>query len=153
MNGFGATKAAPAVPACAASHVTGLADALLGEIADLLDTLANTGEPGAIDLRSLPMTDADRALLKDRLGAGEVHATLDVAGPSSVEETAIPGVWWVRHEGAGGMIANEHIEVTLMPQILMTQPDDLAAGRERLADLMAENEKQVPAEKTANETS
>ena len=120
-----------------AAHKTGLADAVLREIAGLLRRLIETGEEGAIDLRSLPMTDADRHQLKTRLGAGEVHATLDVAGSSTVEETAIPGVWWVRHEGADGRVANEQIAVTRIPAILISHPDDLAVGAVRLQELIS----------------
>ena len=132
--------------------VTGLADAVLREIAGLLDQLIRTGEDGAIDLRSLPMTDADRAQLKARLGVGEVRATLDVAGPSTVEETAIAGVWWVRHEGADGCVASEQIAVTRIPAILITHPDDLAAGAARLQDLI-DGDEIPPEQETAYEPS
>ena len=43
---------------------TGLADSLMQEIAQRLAALAQTGETSAIDLRSLPMTSADRAELE-----------------------------------------------------------------------------------------
>jgi hydrogenase-1 operon protein HyaF len=120
-----------------AARETGLAEAILEEIAELLQRLIETGEEGAIDLRGLPMTDTDRHRLKERLGSGEVRATLDVAGPSTVEETAIPGVWWVRHEGADRRVANEQIAVTRIPAILITHPEDLAVGAARLQDLIA----------------
>ena len=132
------------------ARLTGLADAVLREIAGLLDRVIETGEDGAIDLRSLPMTDADREELKSRLGAGEVRATLDVAGPSTVEETAISGVWWIRHEGADGRIANEQIAITRIPPILITHPDDLILGAARLQDLIGSDE-MPPKQETAYE--
>ncbi len=128
----------PGVQPTHPAHLTGLADAVLQEIAGLLERLIETGEEGAIDLRSLPMTDADRDELKVRLGTGEVCATLNVAGPSTIEEAAISGVWWVRHEGEGGRVASEQICVTRIPAILMTQPEDLAVGVARLHALIAE---------------
>jgi hydrogenase-1 operon protein HyaF len=115
---------------------TGLADAVLPEIAALLDDLIENGNEGAIDLRSLPMTDADREALREKLGTGEVRATLEVAGTSTVEETAIRGVWWIRHEAADGEVANEHIAITLLPDILRTHPADLPQGRARLDELL-----------------
>ncbi len=139
-----------AIPPHPAAYRTGMADAVLREIAGLLDRLIGTGEDGAIDLRSLPMTDADREELKSRLGGGEVRATLDVAGPSTVEETAISGVWWIRHEGADGCIANEQIAVTRIPPILITHPDDLSLGAARLKDLIGADET-PPKQETAYE--
>ena len=118
--------------------VTGLADAVLREIAELLDTLIETGETGIIDLHSLPMTDADRDMLKEGLGEGEVRVDLDVAGPSRIEETGTAGVWWVRHEGADGRIAAELIEVTRIPEILLSHPDDIKEGRTRLREHLDE---------------
>lgn len=115
---------------------TGLADAVLVEIATLLDALLETGVPGAIDLRSLPMTETDRAELKAKLGEGEVKAELNVAGPSFIEETGAPGVWWIRHEGADGRVAAETIAITFAPDILFSHPDDVAAGRERLREML-----------------
>ncbi len=121
-----------------AEPVTGLVDAVLGEIACLLDALLETGAAGAIDLRSLPMTQSDRTDLKAKLGEGEVKVTLTVAGASTIEETGAPGVWWIRHEGADGRVAAETIAVTFAPEIIFAHPDDIAAGRKRLHALLAQ---------------
>ncbi len=117
---------------CCAQKLTGLAEALVFEIADLLQTFAATGKDAAIDLRGLPMTEADREALAERLGKGEVHATVHVAGRSEVWETAYSGVWWVRHLGAEGQIAAEEIAVTLVPQFLVSHPDDVHEAAQRL---------------------
>lgn len=132
----GVSGAAVAVPPCAGAQLTGLADAVLREIETLLAALIETGADGAVDLRSLPMTDADRADLKRRLGVGEVRAALEISGPSSVEETEIPGVWWIRHEDGAGQVASELIAVTRVPEILISHPDDIAAGAGRLRALI-----------------
>jgi hydrogenase-1 operon protein HyaF len=117
---------------CCAQEMTGLTEALVFEIADLLQAFASTGKDAAIDLRGLPMTDADREALAERLGRGEVHATVHVAGRSEVWETAYSGVWWVRHLGAEGQIAAEEIAVTLIPQFLVSHPDDVHAAAHKL---------------------
>lgn len=104
---------------------SGMAEALLGEIAALLTRLDETGEGGVIDLKSLPMTAADRIELDLRLGRGEVKAELAVSGTSEIWETGYPGVWWVRHRGSGGKVAAEAIAVTPVPEILMAQAADV----------------------------
>jgi hydrogenase-1 operon protein HyaF len=123
---------------------TGMAQSLLREIARALAALAETGTRDAIDLRSLPLTPADREALDDALGRGEVSAALTLAGDSLLWETRFAGVWWVRHLGAGGQIAAEVIEITPVPDILASHPDDIAAAATLLAaTLQAEEEAHV----------
>lgn len=117
---------------CLDSHTTGMAWSVLTEVGRLLENLAATGEPGFIDLRSLPLTDTDREELEVLLGRGEVRADLELAGRSEVWETAYPGAWWIRHRGAGDRIAVEEIAVCPVPEILKTHPDDIQAAARRL---------------------
>ena len=109
--------------------------ALLGEIAALLEALTNTGEEGAIDLRSLPLSEADRLKLEDLLGHGEVEARVQVAGETLVWETAFSGVWWVRHKSAEGKVIAEQIAITRLPDILQTPGEDAKAALPRLQKL------------------
>ncbi len=115
---------------------TGMSDAILREIAQLLASFLETGESGAIDLRGMPLTDFDRIELEARLGQGEVSAIITVAGTSEIWETAISGVWWVRHRGEGDRIASEEIVVTRIPKILATHVDDARDGLARLLTLL-----------------
>jgi hydrogenase-1 operon protein HyaF len=117
---------------CMSTQSTGMAWSILTEIRQLLNALNETGKAGAIDLRSLPMTDADREQLEEILGQGEVRAELNLAGASEVRETAYAGVWWIRHKGAGDRIACEEIAVTPIPEILITHPADIEAAAARL---------------------
>jgi len=117
---------------------TGMAAAVLQEITQLLAKLADTGAAGSIDLRSLPMTDADRDELEERLGRGEVQADLSVAGNSQVWETGYSGVWWIRHLGAGDKIAAEEIAVTNVPEILVSHSADIATAALRIRRDLAE---------------
>ncbi|MEJ1963614.1 MAG: hydrogenase expression/formation C-terminal domain-containing protein [Gammaproteobacteria bacterium] len=111
--------------------------AIATEIASLLDRLAADAEAGAIDLRSLPMTTADRLGLEQLLGPGEVRATIDADGVSTVRETGIAGVWWTEHRNRQGEVLAELIEICRVPEILVLAPDALAPGarllRERIA--------------------
>jgi hydrogenase-1 operon protein HyaF len=126
-----------ATPLCATDKTTGLAQAVLPEIAHLLSRLANSGESAQIDLKSLPMNDADRSALSQRLGRGEVFANLDVAGTTEVWETSYSGVWWIRHLGADGSIASEQISISRVPDILLAQSTDIHSAAERLKDDLA----------------
>ena len=117
---------------CMTGNTTGMAWSILAEIGELLTALSEHGEAGAIDLRSLPLTDADRDQLEEILGRGEVRAELDLAGASEIWETSYSGVWWIRHKGAGDKIATEEIAVTTVPEILTTHPADIAAASRRI---------------------
>lgn len=123
---------------CMTTQSTGMAWSILTEIRQLLDALNEKGTVGSIDLRSLPMTDADREQLENLLGRGEVHAELDLAGTSEVWETAYAGVWWIRHKGAADKIACEEIAVTAIPEILITHPVDIEAAAARLGNELSQ---------------
>jgi hydrogenase-1 operon protein HyaF len=123
---------------CLTTRTTGMALSVLAEIGRLLNTLADSGEEGAIDLRSLPLTDADRLELEELLGRGEVQAEMSLAGESEVWETTYPGAWWIRHRGDGGKIATEEIAVCRIPEILKTHPIDIAAAARRLGQELEE---------------
>jgi hydrogenase-1 operon protein HyaF len=117
---------------CLDGQTTGMAWSVLAEVGRLLECLAQTGEPGYIDLRSLPLTEADRGELEALLGRGEVRVDLSLAGASEVWETAYAGAWWIRHRGAGERIAAEEIAVCPVPEILKTHPADIQAAARRL---------------------
>ena len=123
-----------------ASH-TGLAQSVLREIAGHLAALAGAGESAAIDLRSLPMTTADRGELENLLGRGEVMVKLDVAGTSELWETRYSGVWWVRHRGDDERIASERIEIAAIPEILVSHDADIAAAAARIREEVERNDR------------
>ncbi|MDH4108609.1 MAG: hydrogenase expression/formation protein [Gammaproteobacteria bacterium] len=120
------------IPVRVTGRPSELTDAILMEIAELLERLVDEGINGAIDLRSLPMSDEDRACLEERLGFGEVSATLDVAGPTEILETAYTGVWWIRHLDGKGRVTAEQIAVTRVPDILISPPEDMRNAAARL---------------------
>jgi hydrogenase-1 operon protein HyaF len=110
-----------------------MAWSVLSEIHTLLGRLTESAEPSTIDLRSLPLTSADRAELEQHLGQGEVACALTVLGSTEIWETAYSGVWWVRHLDAEGEVASEEIVVATVPEILKSHPEDIAAAATRLA--------------------
>lgn len=102
------------------------------EIATLLARLAEHGEAGAIDLKSLPVGSNDREALAALLGEGEVTAAVEAFGATRVHETRFPGVWWVTHENSAGDVIAEFIEVTPVPEILKAPVEELAEAAARL---------------------
>lgn len=124
---------------CLGERPTGMAHSVLAEVGRLLEDLARSGESAAIDLRSLPLTDADRNQLHELLGPGEVSAELEVGGRSTVRETAYAGVWWVTHRGAGDKVASEEIAVCPVPSIIVSHPADIAAAARRIKQTLTES--------------
>ena len=115
----------------------GLGDSLqavLSEVARMLDELAAGGRDSAIDLRSLPMSPADRSRLLRILGDGEVQAVLDADGLSHVRETAVAGVWWVEHRDRAGTVRAESLDVAWVPAILSPASDEVTAGARALRE-------------------
>lgn len=110
------------------SGLSGNAWPLMLEIADMVRRLLDNGECSAIDLSALPLTPADKAWLRDRLGAGQIRVTLDAEGSSNLDETACPGVWWVTHLDPKGRVLSEFIEVTLVPDLVKAHPEDIKIG-------------------------
>jgi hydrogenase-1 operon protein HyaF len=108
--------------------------AILSELVNLLQRLADAQESATIDVRSLPMSPQDRIALQHALGEGEVRATLNAEGLSTIHETQVPGIWWVEHRDRHGDLMAESIEVTRMPQILMSDTDEIAAGARALRE-------------------
>jgi hydrogenase-1 operon protein HyaF len=111
------------------THNTG---PLLNEIRHALQRLIDTGETTIIDLRSIPLTDAEEQSLEQVLGAGEVECTLNTLGKSTIRETGISGVWLVSHYNLDEELLARSIEITTIPAIL---PSDEEAMREGLASI------------------
>lgn len=112
--------------------LTDLSRSVLTEIAAALSAFCRTGEPAAIDLRSLPLSGPDRAALDSTLGRGGVEAVASAGGESEVWETAYSGVWWTRHFDGAGRVVAERIEITAIPDILPSHGADITAAEERL---------------------
>jgi hydrogenase-1 operon protein HyaF len=102
--------------------------AILSQVVNLLDALARGNGSALIDLRSLPMSPQDRLDLQQVLGEGEVTATVEADGQTRIRETGIAGVWWVEHFGQHKALIAEMIEVALVPQLLASAVDEIAAA-------------------------
>jgi hydrogenase-1 operon protein HyaF len=107
---------------------------ILNEVLHALDKLLGTNESTTIDLASLPFGPGELEHLEALLGKGELSAKLDALGPSSIRETAYPGVWWLEHRNAFDEIVGRYLEITRTPEILSSQDADIIAGRAHLED-------------------
>ena len=118
--------------------------ALLGELDAGLRGLLERGCTHTIDVHRSPLSPGERGQLRELLGKGEICASLDLLGPTEVEETAIPGVWWTVHRSREGHVVSEFIEVTRCPGLLSTQETELAAAPARLARSAAGAARRTP---------
>ena len=111
---------------------TGNVRPLLHEIRHALTRLANGEDGTVIDLRSLPLAPGEEERLNALLGKGEVRAEVDALGPTVIQETLFPGVWFITHCNAEGATVARFIEVTRIPELLKSQQEDIDAGIRRL---------------------
>jgi hypothetical protein len=114
-----------------------LARAVLNELLSKLRDLTENGRTANIDLKRLPLTTADRELLKTHLGRGEVNAKFDALGVSKITETRFSGIWWAIHKNAGGDVVGETIEIALIPEILATTLPQAVEAADTLAAELA----------------
>jgi len=117
---------------------TGQAEAVLTEVAELLGRLLETGKGDSIDLRSLPLSPADRVWLDEQLGCGEVEISLDAGGHSVLSETAFSGVWKVVHRDMDERVVAELIEVAYVPEIILPTSMDIEKSCNKLQSSLRE---------------
>lgn len=125
-------------PGPGSPETTGLAVALLREIADHLLTVSQGGDRQVVELTNLPLSDGDVQLLEAKLGRGEVEARINAAGPTEVFETAFPGVWWVRYLSEGDRVITQQLEIGAVPVILEAHHEDIQASAKRFPSMFDE---------------
>lgn len=99
---------------------------ILHEIRHALHKLIESGNNSIIDLRSIPLAPGEEDTIINTLGCGEVHARLNALGPSEIIETRFAGVWLITHYNEDNSIIGRFIEITALPDILKSQPEDMA---------------------------
>ncbi|MCB1758364.1 MAG: hydrogenase accessory protein HupE [Gammaproteobacteria bacterium] len=109
---------------------------LLHEILHALRRLHRDGTSTALDLLAMPFGPGDEARLFEFLGNGELSAELDAMGQSSIRESRFSGVWIIEHKSSGGRRVALQIEVTRLPAILQTQPEDIGAGLDAMQEAL-----------------
>ena len=112
---------------------------LLHEIRHALAHLLEEGKETVIDLRSIPLAPGEEAAIEQALGEGEMQAVLSALGPSDFRESSYPGVWLVTHYNHDDKIVGKFVEVAIVPSLLRSQPEDMAAGLRRLEARLMED--------------
>jgi hydrogenase-1 operon protein HyaF len=125
-GGCGASVAVNARP-----ELTPSALAILHEIESRLQALATSREITGIELRGM-ITPGEVAGLRAFLGKGQVTARLDALGKTLVQETAVPGVWWVTHHNENDEIISQVVEIAPIPELLLANAVDIRDGLRRL---------------------
>ena len=59
------------------------------------------------------------------MGVGEVSAELRTLGPSRIWETGYAGIWLVDHTNEAGERLALQVEITDVPELLRSQPEDM----------------------------
>jgi hydrogenase-1 operon protein HyaF len=116
---------------------TGNTIPLLYEICHALSKLLKFSQETIIDLHNLPLTPTEQDHLRESLGEGEVKAYLNTLGKSIVIETGISGVWYITHFNSNEQPIGKFIEITSIPSILKSQPEDIQLGLEQLTNQLA----------------
>jgi hydrogenase-1 operon protein HyaF len=68
-----------------------------------------------------------------------MQAVLSALGPSDFRESSYPGVWLVTHYNHDDKIVGKFVEVAIVPALLRSQPEDMAAGLRRLEARLMED--------------
>ena len=112
---------------------------LLHEVKHAFNKLIESGETTVIDLRSIPLAPGEEDRILQTLGVGEIQAKLNALGPSEITETRYAGIWIVTHYNDEEDIIGRFIEVTMMPEILCSQREDMIAAYEAFDTTLEEN--------------
>jgi len=118
--------------------------AVLRELMAKLTSLAADDRPDHIDLRRLPLPQGALDELRTWLGSGEVEATVTALGTTTIRETGIAGVWWVRHAKTVGEVFSEHLEISRSPDLLSAHPDDVTQAADTLRSRLSVLESASP---------
>lgn len=109
-------------------------DPILHEVRHAVERLLKTGETSMIDLRAIPLAPGEDEEIRERLGQGEMVINIDALGPSTLTETAYPGVWWVEHKNNTDVITGLYIEIAHMPAIAFPASEDIQEGLNELTE-------------------
>ena len=113
---------------------------ILHEVQYALEKLLKTGETSMIDLRAMPLAPNEDELIRQRLGSGEAVIHIEALGPSTLTETAYPGVWWVEHRNSDDVVTGLYIEIAHVPSIVFPANEDLQDGLEALTEDLESND-------------
>jgi hydrogenase-1 operon protein HyaF len=115
-----ATYQPPRLPAAEDLSACGPALAVLERLLRALAAHRVADPPVVIDLSDLDA--ANRTLLEQTLGDGEVSARISGPRAARIQETRLAGVWWVQAVGPQGTVTpNQHLEIAELPGLIRAE--------------------------------
>ena len=120
------------IPVEISQPASGMLPSVLSDLIQHLQNFIEKGQPHSIDLARQPLTSIDLIELEKLLGKGELSITLSTIGDSEIFETAFSGIWWVKHYTADQILISQFIEITNIPDIIKSQPEDMQLALSRL---------------------
>ena len=130
----------------AGNELTWNVQPILHEIRHALEELLSSGKTSIIDLRTIPLAPGEEEVILNTLGKGEVHARLDVLGPSEIYETRYSGVWLITHFNENDSVVSRFIEITELPDILKSQAEEMSIALQKLAEELSVEDTQLHSE-------
>ncbi|RDH83935.1 MAG: hypothetical protein DIZ80_07315 [endosymbiont of Galathealinum brachiosum] len=112
---------------------------LLHEVKHALHNLIKNNQTAIIDLRSIPLAPGEEEKIIKILGRGEIEAQLHALGSSEIIESQYSGVWIITHYNQDKDIISRFIEITLLPDILSSQKEDMQEAYNNLSATLNEN--------------
>jgi len=113
---------------------------ILIEIQHGLKQFHQNGHKRIIDLGSIPMPSYERNKLLQLLGQGEVSIALSSLGESEIYETQLSAVWVIKHRDEQGDISAMLVEITRIPEIVLSQKDDIDSLTKEIEKLIEQIE-------------
>lgn len=123
-----ASYSAPLLPE--PEEVSGLTEALalLHELGERLDAYRPERQPVPLDLTGLD--PANRELVDQVLGEGEVSIVIADDAPLRIQESVLAGVWRIQRHDSAGLLLQDSIEIGAIPQRVAQQA--FAGAKERV---------------------
>ena len=120
------------VEAQQSAQETGNLPGILAEITFALEQLLKNRKPHCIDLLAMPWSPGEQEKLENYLGQGEVRVELNALGKSTFTESQYSGVWLVSHFNDDGELIGKLIEISYLPEMILSQTEDIKNSLERL---------------------
>lgn len=132
----------PRLPEAEDLTVLGPALALLERLHQALAAHRVEDPPVVIDLSDLD--EANRQMIEETLGEGEVSAMISGPLAGRIQETRLAGVWRVRSVGPHGRLERDHLEVADLPGLICAHAFRGAANEASIPDPLPEGIMNAP---------
>ena len=89
-----------------------------------------------VNLTLLPLSDADLALIGERIGVGPVTILSRGYGNCRIGSTACKNVWWIKYYNSDDALILNTIEVVDVPEVALAASEDIEDSAHRLAEML-----------------